>query len=62
MTHSPRITTSKPMFYNCGICGYYHLTSYDGDCHNDDARWSAGELDDKHGPDGWAEVDPVGVV
>lgn len=46
----------RPRFYQCGGCGHYHPFGFNGDCRNDEARHSAGELDVLWGPDGWVEV------
>jgi hypothetical protein len=43
-------------FYECGICDHYHPIDWDGDCRDDDNRFSIGDLDEKFGS-GWEEVD-----
>lgn len=48
---------SKPRYYECGICGDYHPADWDGDCREDVARFTANDLDRKHGALGWTEVD-----
>ena len=36
----------KPIeFFECDICGQYHLAGYTGDCRNDSARYSLDELE-----------------
>jgi hypothetical protein len=50
-----------PQFYECGICGHYHPAAWDGDCRQDDARFAAGELDERYGVDGWDEVSMPGT-
>ena len=47
----------KPKFYNCGICGWYHSASFDGDCRDDSERFTSLDLDLKYGSEGWEEVD-----
>lgn len=43
----------------CGCCGHYHRPTFAGDCRDDSERFSAQQLDDKHGPqgEGWEETD-----
>jgi hypothetical protein len=54
----PRFTDPRPPeFYDCGICGCYHPVNWDGDCRDDANRFSAGQLDDMYGWDGWQEVE-----
>jgi hypothetical protein len=43
---------SKPRYYDCEICGYYHPWEWNGDCRDDAARFTDEELDAKH-PLGW---------
>lgn len=47
----------KPTYYDCGICGCLHPVTWDGDCRDDANRYAADELDEKHGPLGWDEVE-----
>lgn len=42
-------------YYLCGICGHYHPADWNGDCREDQARFTGDELDRKHG-NGWVEV------
>jgi hypothetical protein len=56
----------RPRFYACGICGFWHAAEWDGDCRDDAARFTVGQLDilfpDRNGdgwPD-WREVDVSG--
>jgi hypothetical protein len=48
---------NKPTFYRCGICECFHPIAWNGDCREDDARFAMDELDEKHGPFGWDEVE-----
>lgn len=45
-----------PTYYDCGICGAMHDARWDGDCRQDNARFSLGDLDDMHGESGWNEI------
>lgn len=45
-----------PKYYECGICDCYHPADWDGDFRNDANRFALGELDEKHGAQGWQEV------
>ncbi|HEY6766622.1 MAG TPA: hypothetical protein VI386_17825 [Candidatus Sulfotelmatobacter sp.] len=53
-----RVPDTKPIpqFYECGICGHCHPILWDGDCRDDNNRFTNQELDDKYGADGWEEV------
>lgn len=54
---------TKPRFYLCGCCAEFHHENRDPgiDCRDNLTRFSIGELDAEHGPDGWGEVpDPIG--
>lgn len=52
-----------PTYYECGCCGSYHPTSWDGDCRDDANRYALDQLDAKHGAFGWLEVDqPDGLT
>lgn len=42
-------------YYLCGICEHYHPAAWDGDCREDQNRYTEDELDRKHGS-GWIEV------
>lgn len=52
---------TKPVFYECGICGHFHSAEWDGDCRQDDARFTADQLDELHGPFEWEEGDMPGA-
>jgi ribosomal protein L37AE/L43A len=41
------------MFFLCDQCEHYHPEGFDGDCRDDDNRFTAEELDDTYGEDGW---------
>jgi hypothetical protein len=45
------------LFYECGCCGGYHETCFDGDCRQDDARFTEDQLDTKFGVAGWILVE-----
>lgn len=47
----------RPTYYECGICSALHDATWDGDCRQDDARFMPEDLDAKHGPNGWDEID-----
>jgi hypothetical protein len=47
----------KPQFYQCGGCGFYHSTGWNGDCREDDARFTSAFLDKQYGDDGWIEIE-----
>lgn len=32
-------------YLECGCCGWYHKEGYEGDCRNDDERYTLKELD-----------------
>lgn len=49
--------SGKPRFYSCGICGWYHSASFDGDCRDDSERFTSFDLDMKYGSEGWEEVE-----
>lgn len=44
-------------FYECGICGSFHAAEFNGDCRQDDARFTLDELDAKFGAFMWEEID-----
>ena len=48
---------ARSTYYHCGICDHMHNALWDGDCREDAARFFADELDEKHGPVGWDEID-----
>ncbi len=54
-TTTGRLTTSPPVFVDCGSCGHYHRTEYAGDCRDDAERFTADDLDERYGENGWAE-------
>ena len=43
-------------FYLCVICEHFHPVEWDGDCRDDNNRYTTDELDEKYGSDGWVEV------
>ena len=47
----------KPTYYECGICDHLHAAWWDGDCRQDNARFTMEDLEDMHGPEGWQEID-----
>jgi hypothetical protein len=50
-----------PKFYECGICGYFHAATWDGDCREDSARQVVESLANIFGRDYWEEVEmPLG--
>ena len=48
-----------PEFYNCGICGHWHPIAWNGDCRDDDNRFTTHAIEANHGNegDGWREVE-----
>lgn len=46
-----------PRYYDCGICGAMHSADWHGDCRQDSARFTAEQLDAKHGAGGWQEIE-----
>lgn len=44
-------------YYLCGCCCNYHPADWNGDCREDAARFAPDELDARHTPFGWVEVD-----
>lgn len=46
----------KPQFYECGCCSHHHPANWDGDCRDDEHRYSLNRLEDEFGNDGWEEV------
>jgi hypothetical protein len=50
---------SEPIGYaDCGCCDHYHPETFGGDCRDDSNRFTADELDERHGPDGWSICNP----
>lgn len=45
--------TTKPVFYDCEICGHFHPWDRDGDCRDDANRFSYDQLDAKYGPNNY---------
>lgn len=45
----------KPVFYDCEICGALHRWEFNGDCREDEGRFSCEGLDALYGRDGWEE-------
>lgn len=48
-------------FYECGICNSYHPAIWDGDCREDENRFSIDQIDALYGPYGWEEVPMPGT-
>lgn len=48
--------TGKPTFYECGCCGHLHPLKWDGDCRDDNNRFTADELDTRYGENKWTEL------
>lgn len=46
-------------FFECGQCGHFHAVDLPGwvDCRDDLHRFTADQLDERFGSDGWQEVD-----
>lgn len=44
---------APPLYVECGSCGHFHRAEFGGDCRNDAERFTADELDAKHGENGW---------
>ena len=44
---------SKPKFYACEICGHSHPWNWNGDCRENESRFTDDELDAKYGQDGY---------
>lgn len=42
-------------FYLCGCCEHYHPVTWDGDCRDDNNRYTTDQLDEKFGRD-WKDV------
>ena len=53
MRYVPKHKPGKIYYQNCDICGHFHPEGWDGDCRDDDTRFTDEELDLKHGKDGW---------
>lgn len=45
-----------PTYVECGCCGHFHRLDYQGDCRNDDERFTFADLDAKHGEGNWDYV------
>lgn len=43
--------TTKPVFYDCEICGHFHPWDWKGDCRDDANRFSYDQLDARYGAD-----------
>ena len=41
------------IYYECGICGYYHPWNWNGDCRDDTNRFTSECLDRRHSPFGY---------
>lgn len=46
----------RPVFIECGCCNCYHPAEFYGDCRDDANRFAGGDLDERYGLDGWAEI------
>ena len=44
-------------FYRCACCDCYHPCWWDGDCRDDEHRFTPDQLDEKYGPFGWEDVE-----
>lgn len=51
------MNTPFPKYYRCGICECFHPLEWNGDCRDDENRFTPDELNDKHGGFGWEEVE-----
>jgi hypothetical protein len=40
---------TAPLYYACEICGHNHPWSFNGDCRDDENRFTDEQLDTKHG-------------
>lgn len=49
--------TDRPTYYECGFCSSLHSVTFAGDCRQDDARFMPEDLDARHGPFNWDEID-----
>lgn len=58
-----RNAEGKPRFYLCGICEHLHPASWDGDCRDDNNRFTYDELDKQYGEqdEGWECVPTPGT-
>jgi hypothetical protein len=52
----PRQYVDLELFYECDSCGCYHAIAFDGDCTDEENRFTGGELDEIYGTDGWTAV------
>jgi hypothetical protein len=48
----------KPQFFECPACSHFHPVGFEGDCRDDEARFTRDALDLRYGDDGWEEADP----
>lgn len=44
---------SKPVYYDCEICGHYHPWEWNGDCRDNANRFTCNEIDAKHRREGY---------
>ena len=51
------VEDAQRTYHDCGICGHYHPIAWDDDCRDDANRFTADQLDEKHGASEWLEVD-----
>ncbi len=48
---------SLPRYYECPSCSCYHIVGYNGSCDDADSAFLDDELNEKHGVDGWEEIE-----
>ena len=53
----PMNISPSATYYECGICGHHHPIEWDGDCREDNSRFTSGQLDNHHGAFNWTEVE-----
>ncbi len=49
------VFTTSPTFYMCGICDHFHNALWNGDCRQDNARFTISDLHKKWPK--WDEID-----
>lgn len=52
-TQAEKQTEKKAMYKECGICGHFHPLDFDGDCRDDETRFTAEAIDSVHGVGNW---------
>jgi integrase len=50
-----RATMTKPAFYECEVCGFFHPDGWDCAA---ETRFIPEDLDERYGDGGWVEIDP----